>query len=428
MSEKAGITQFNLSISADSLVAFSFIAYFCAPLLRTGLRAVFGSIVGTDGITVLAIIVIYLPLLFACIIAPWKYIKLDFIVLLLGLLAFFAVSLLFHPEYAYWYSRPDYGVWRYVFIPTEGLYAYLFVRLIDEPDNLRKYIKIAGWLMMLYFAHQIVTFLQRGYWIGIVGQNDRAKMDHSVSFGYSVMQFLLFFLFDALQKKRLWDILGTIILALMMLVGGSRGPFVFLAVFLVLYSTKYFSASRNKVAILLLLFTLIMLFYAFYEGIMSYLLVLFSKYTGTTRLISSLLVGSFTEDAGRFKIWSYAIEMIKDNPWGYGAMGSQPMISQLIYVGYPHSIILEVMIDFGLFFGLILLVFLFRSAIINLYSRRFEKWSGVFLAWFGTACQLIISLCFWSSTPFWAAVGVGVNSTQSVRRKKKEGRPMLRKE
>ena len=106
--------------------------------------------------------------------------------------------------------------------------------------------------------------------------------------------------------------------------------------------------------------------------------------------------------------------MIRENPLGYGAMGSQHVISQIIFAGYPHSIILELMIDFGVIVGGLLLLFLLRHAAAILLAKE-NGWVDLFVPTFCVACGLFISLSYWSNRAFWACMGLGINCYIAVR-------------
>lgn len=398
-------------ISVDELVRLSVILFLCNPLLTI----IFGGVMGKLGIggygKYVTAVVVYLPLLIACIKCPRKYIKADFLSVYVCIILFFAVTLLIHPEYDYWYSRSNYGVWNYVLFPLNGLYGYLFIRMIHDPKTLKDVFKKSGWLMYIYFAYQIYAASRRGYWIGVAGQNNTAEFSYSVSFGYHVLLFALPFLYNAIREKRIPDIVGAAIGFIMILTNGSRGPFLMTAVFFVILALRSVRNERNKAktALRVLIIALLVLTVVVLYNIVNNLLVkLLSSWDGNSRIVQMLLAGRLTSDSGRTAIWEAAVQMIRDNPFGYGAMGSQHVISHYIIAGYPHSVVLEMMIDFGVFVGGALLFFLFRRALAIIFARD-NGWSDLFIPIFCTACALMVSLCYWSNRAFWICIGIGVN-------------------
>lgn len=398
-------------VSLDKLVHLSVILFLCNPLVTLIIKGILGKLgLSKYGEEVTAVLV-YLPLLAACIMRPKKYIKADFLCVLVLILAFFAITLLIHPEYEYWYSRADYGVWNYVLFPLNGLYGYLFIRLIDDPETLKGVFKKAGWLMYIYFAYQIYLASRRGYWVGVAGQNGVAQVSYSVSFGYHVLLFALPFLYYAIREKRIQDIVGAAIGFGMFLTNGSRGPILMTALFFVVLALRSVRDERNKAKVVLRVFIislLVLTVVVLYNIVNNLLITLLSAWDINSRFVQMLLAGRLTYDSGRSAIWAAAVQMIRDNPFGYGAMGSQHVISHYIIAGYPHSIFLEMMIDFGVIAGSALLIFLFRRALMIIFAKD-NGWSDLFIPIFCTACALIISLCYWSNRAFWICIGISVN-------------------
>lgn len=405
-----------IHISTEQIAEFAFVMYFANSLIRTIFNWIFG---GNSALTIiLALSMSYIPVLIVCIMNPRKYLKIDFVLLMVWTIMFLLLTLLFHPEYEYFYSRPEFGVWDHVLIPYRGIYAYLFIRLLDEPKKIMKCMKISGWLMFALFGYQILLFIRRGFWYGVAGANDRAQLSYSVSFGYDVLLFALLFLYNAFKDKKLSDIVASGISVGMILLGGSRGPILFIGVFIVLYILRELKESRRK--ILLITFTTLttVFLYLFYEVILAFVAVIIDNMGFSSRFITTLLSGTITSDSGRNKIWGAAIAMIKTKPLGYGAMGSRSIISELIYAGYPHSIVLEILIDYGVIVGgVILLIFLINTIQI-LFTHKREEWSGIFLVFFCAACSLFISLTYWSIPSFWGSLGIGVCCYRSVKTQK----------
>lgn len=415
----------KLHMSLTQVAEFACVMYFVNSLLRTVFRWIFG---GNNFIaTMLALVCAYFPVLLLCVLEPKKYIKIDFIVLYLLILLSFYVTVTLHPEYEYYYTREDYGVWDHVLIPYKGIYAYLFIRLVGDSKRIISCMKKAGWLMFLYFGYEILVFLRRGYWYGVAGLNAHAKLSYSVSFGYEVLPFALTFLYLALKNKKNDDIIASIISIAMILIGGSRGPFLFLGLFVVLYLCMELGRSKKKILIILGVSILAVGLYVAYEPILMGISMLISKFGFSSRFITTLLSGSISNDNGRNRIWLAAIDMIKENPLGYGVMGTRHVISKIIYAGYPHSIILEILVDFGVVIGGLLLLFLLINSISILFSNNKRAWNGVFLIFFCASCSLFISLTYWSVPTFWSSVAIGVNCYLATRHKSRKRKKQVLK-
>lgn len=405
-------------ISADTLADMAFIFFFS----NSFISLIFEKIYSPFGLSVLingsSVFVVYLPLMLLFMVRKGRKIPLDFFALLISLGCFFALTWLIHPEYTPWFLQESYGVWDYVFFPLEGLYAYLFVRLIEDPKRIFRNMRISGWIMYVYFFIQISFSLRRGYWYGVSADSATVKSSYSVAFGYNVLLYAIVFFYEAMMHKRPSDILASVIGLFMILSYGSRGPVLFIGVFLMLLCFTQLKDSKKKWVILLVVIPLILFFYIFYDFLMLLLIRLLSSINISSRFITKLLEGSVSDDNGRNVIWEASINMIKDNPLGYGAMGSKHIISQYNYAGYPHSVVLEMMIDFGVIFGSIILIFLFSNAFKLLFLKSNSEWRDVFLVFLSSSCALFISLCFWSTTAFWASIALGVNCYFDKKRKR----------
>lgn len=114
--------------------------------------------------------------------------------------------------------------------------------------------------------------------------------------------------------------------------------------------------------------------------------------------------------------------MIKKNPLGYGAMGTRHVIYQYIYVAHPHQFFLEILVDFGVIFGSIIIIWLGYKSVKLFLMKGQDEWKAVFLIFFARACQLLVSLTFWHSIGLWGALAVGVCMSRASRRGIANGR------
>ena len=119
-----------------------------------------------------------------------------------------------------------------------------------------------------------------------------------------------------------------------------------------------------------------------------------------------LLTGTISDDNGRKEIWNAAIDMIKTNPFGYGAMGTRHVIYFIHDVGHPHQVFLEILVDFGVLLGsIIIIIFIYQSAKI-LFSNKYNDWFPIYVLFFCRSCQLLLSGTFWHVAAIWACIGI----------------------
>lgn len=381
--------------------------YMCIPVLTFAFRFVLSKVGLASFAVPIVLTIVYFPLIICCFISK-KFIVKDFIVLLAFLTAFLGVTILVHPEYEPWYSRSDLGVWNYVLRPDNGLYIYLFLRLVNDPKKILKYIKLSALPMYLYFGYRLIMALRRGYWDQEDANGQTIKMAYNLSFGYDVLIFDLVFLYEALEKKKMFDWIGAGIGLLMIMLGGSRGPFLNIAIFFALYILIKVEKSKKKGLIITGLVAAVGVLLLLYERILLFVATVFEKLNLSARIITTLIDGSVAEDNGREAIWNAAIEMIKNNPFGYGAMGTRHVVGHVHYVGHPHQFFLEFLVDYGVVIGGILLIYFAYKIVKILNMKNNEVWKGVFIIFLARFSQLLLSLTYWHSIGFWGVLAIGV--------------------
>lgn len=377
-------------------------------------RAAFGktlSFVGLDEYGLLcATILAYIPLIVACVKAPRKYIKLDAILLFAVVIIFFLVSYLLHPENKDWFVREDYGAWDHVLWLSNGLYAYMFVRLIDKPEDYFRLIKVAAVLMYVYFFYEIFLAMERGYWEGVAGQNAEAPLSYGLSYGYNVLFFALPFLYDVIKKHKPADMVMAFIGIKMVLDYGARGSMFCLIGFLGIVLITHILETKEFKKILLT-YIIGLVFFAVCSTVWDMVTTAIGESVsgmGDSRFMAMAGSGKLLVSNGRFKIWDAAINMIHENPWGYGALGSRPVISKIIIAGYPHNLFLDLWIEFGVIIGSIIAI-IFAAASVVILFRKNETWRPAFICAFSSSCALFISLTFWAYRPFWVTLAIVVN-------------------
>ena len=374
------------------------------------------KILSVVGISEISIHVTIIPIIFLYIclcMFEGKLLVIDFWAIYFLVSLFFLLTYLFHPEYEYWYARSKYGVWDYVLRPDNGIFIYLFLRLINDPKVIIRTIKASAWPMYLWYGYCVLQALKQGYWVDYSNLGYEIHLSYNLALGYNLLIFTLPFLLGAFQEKKRSDILGSIIGIGMMLVGGSRGPFLDIAVFILIYLLIKVNKSKNKVFLSFSVVIGTFLIWVGYPVVLRGIAVVLEKLNLPSRFVTKVLMGGIMDDSGRSVIWSAAVGMIKRNPLGYGAMGSRHELAQYIYVAHPHQFFLEVLIDFGVIVGTLFLVWLSFYTIKLFIMKGQDEWKWVFLVFFARACQLLLSLTFWHSIALWGALAVGVCMTKA---------------
>lgn len=404
--------------AVDELLLFLYLTY---PVLYGILSAVF-SVFGMRSLAKLFVLSLIMALYFLLCLQKRKLLVPDFWVLYLLVILFFALTAMVHPEYEYWYTRSDYGVLNYVLRPNNGIFIYLFLRLVNDPKKIISIIKTSAWPIYLWYGFQVIQALLRGYWVDTSNRGYEIHMAYNLSLGYNTLLFVLPFLYSALEERKPVDIIGSFVGIAIILVGGSRGPFLDIGIFLILYILIKISSSRRKYILAASVIVGVVIIWFGFPYLVSGLAAILEKLNLPSRTLTKLLAGEITDDSNRHTIWDAAIKMIEQNPWGYGAMGSRHVIYQYIYVAHPHQFFLEVLIDFGIPIGSFIILWLAYHSVKLFFMKGLDEWKAVFLIFFARACQLLVSLTFWHSIALWGALAIGVCMSRAKRKGIEYGR------
>ena len=345
----------------------------------------------------------------------------DFWILYSIILVFFVITYLIHPEYEYWYTREDYGALNYVFRLHNGIFIYLFIRLVNDPKRIIKIIKVSAWPIYLWYCFQVVQAIHRGYWIDTSNRGYERHISYNLSLGYNLLIFVLPFIYSALEKKKPIDIIGAITGISIILVAGSRGPFVDIGIFFFIYILIKIKNSKRKAILLTSVIVVMGFVWICYPFFISALAVVLKRLNLSSRLVTKILSGEILDNSNRTVIWAAAIDMIEKNPFGYGAMGTRHVIYKYIYVAHPHQVFLEILVDFGVVFGTLMIIWIAYQTVRLFRMKGQDEWKAVFLLFFARACQLLLSLTFWHSIGLWGALAVGVCMTKAYKRGVRHG-------
>lgn len=396
-----------LKFSADSIAVLLFIMFYAMPFLLWGFENIMG-LVGLESVgRIIYLFFMYFTCIFLCIMHK-KYIIPDFVALLFGIVLFFALTYLMHPEYNYVYTREYYGVWPYVLRPDNGIYAYLFVRLLKEPQKLMKGLRISSFLMMGYSALLLFFALRRGYWVGENYLGQPVHLSYDLNFGYNLLLPVCTFLLSGLKNKNIKDLVIAAVGIMMIFIGGSRGPFLGITIFGVLYVLMTTSESKYKIRKTLLLLIIGGFVFVYYRPLLTFVGNALESFGISSRTITKLLEGSISEDNGRSLIWLNAVNHIRENPFGSGAMGARNALYKIHYVGHPHNFFLEILIDYGVILGPILIVVMLIGSLRLMFAKKYSDWHWVYLLFFAQACSLLSSYTYWHSNGVWGALAVAV--------------------
>ena len=356
--------------------------------------------------------VVYAPVA-AVFLAARQKIPADFFFLLLYIGLYFAFTYLFHPEYEYYYTREQYGIADYVLRPDNGLYAYLFLRLVKEPRRVLRGLRAGGYVVYAYSALRLYVATRKGFWMEEGSRGQEYMSSYNMNYGYTLLLFVCCFLYCGLEKKNLWYLFLAAAGILMILCGGSRGPMLDVGIFLVLYWLIRLRRSRCRPLYLLGSAVLGGAAAELYRPALNALYGMAGRAGLHSRTLEMMLAGTVAQNNGRDVFWETSFGMIRENPLGYGAMGARHVLCGIHIVGHPHNVMIELLIEYGVVGGTAVILALLTASFRILLGNRTEEWRGVFLIFFANACQLLTSYTYWHSSALWAALAVGVNYSRA---------------
>lgn len=407
----------------DGLIAVSLSAFLLQNAIRSTLSAIFARL-GVEAIAdYLTIAIIYAPMI-ACIVRYRDVRLFDGLALvaICGLL--FAVSFIFHLEDAYYYMRPLYGIAR-VFSPDGAIYGYLLFRAARESgEQILKSLKIVAVLLLCFWTVFFIRAQVKGYWEEYNYLGELTKMSYSLEFGYGMLLpvAIFFFLRDNKNSGPFLVLMGIAMVEI--LIAGSRGAWLCMGVMFAICAAKtwgmrllvYVSQHKKKVAIagaLIVMAAVILM--ANYEAFFSALRDALANFGVSSRTLERLAAGTITDDNGRDTIWSEAMRLILLNPiFGYGVYGERPHIAQIHNAGFPHNIVLEFALEFGVVITFLLVMAIVVASAYLLFTRRETAWSKMFPIFFVSSCQLLLSMSFWYVSAFWICVALVVNHLEAT--------------
>lgn len=280
----------------------------------------------------------------------------------------------------------------------------LVANAVEEYGRLRKYLYRAAIIVLL--AGCVRLFLPDPSTVGDTTYSQYA--------GYQVLPAAVIFA-DAMRKRR-W-IINALLLAgsiVLIVAAGARGPVVAILIYLVLRAVITFRhrAIAGLVCVGGLAVTIVLNWVPSLS--LNALSRLFESYGLSTRIIDRFSAGDFLDDSTRFQIASRAWELIMKHP----AMGVGPGHDRILMAGamgqydpstaagwYPHNIVLELMLQFGVFLGgglVIAIVILVGRAAID-RDRDLQRTVLIFVA-IGLV-PLLISGSYLIQPAFFALMG-----------------------
>lgn len=316
------------------------------------------------------------------------------------------VTILIHPEYSSWYSHRQYGITHMILELGGGIWAFLIIGLYHDEEKLLRDLKLITVLVFLVYLLKFIGAMIRGYWV--IGDS---HMSYDMTFGFRMLFVTAFWGAMGLHREKKYLAFYFVGL-LLILMGGSRGAFVW-ALFLFVANIPFRFASlsvRQRRGVILLLLVILPVAYFVYQYSDRLIILIGNGLRAlgiSSRTIRSMALGSIARENGRNIIYEMSGELIRTGgPFGRGFYGDRPTIGQRFYWGYSHNIFLELMVTFGYVGGAVLSVLLVIGC-VKLYKKaNTPTRRTIFLTFFVNSLLLLTSNSFWYESSFWAMLAL----------------------
>ncbi len=376
---------------------------------------------------IISLIILYVVLILG-IIREKRALKIDSILLIVGLYLLFLLNSLLYPNYRYaMFELPIWNIYSCVFTFSSSIFAYLFFRLINNPKRMLNNLKKASYLTFLWSCLRIYSAVRNGGFNKAFENGVVSTSTYDMAVGYRLLfsSIIFFIIFcgklktDNNKTNKISYLILFVISLVLMIIYGPRSSVASFVLFLVLY-LFFIGSNRTSKNLVRKLFIIIFLFslYLFFKdkSNLTFIYNALSKFNLNSRILNSLISGSVELDFGRNMMWKNAIKLILMHP----LIGNGIYVDRSIYGIYCHQFVLEMLLNFGVVLGLII-IFIFIKNIINmLFLCKNEIWKLIFIVFLSmTLIRLNISSSFWQDTNFWACIAIVVNYHEDSKLNKK---------
>jgi len=267
-------------------------------------------------------------------------------------------------------------------------------------------------LMNIYMRVSLIIFFI-GILIGILVLAKVISLGtYSMPYSYYMLIPAISFLKKFLEKINLKNFISFFITLIIILVFGSRGAVVCIAVYFILFIFINFDKKR-KIAILVS-FSISAILLWIFKNIVNNLIVNLISFFGIKSRTLTIFLNNIFYTSGRENIYNSINELIAQNPLiGIGMAGDR------LYLGsYSHNIFLEIISGFGIIMGTMILMLLIIMIFISLFTQNKEK-ANVNLIWFSIGfIPLLFSGSYLTYFSFWIYLGIALKSMISYKNNK----------
>lgn len=274
--------------------------------------------------------------------------------------------------------------------------ALLYSQSILEMNILKKIMRKASIIVLIIGILLGVLVFTGNVSIGL----------YSMSFSYYMLLPSIIFIDEYIQKPNIKAFLYALIPFILILTFGARGPLIGIIVFILLriirpsYKLTYKSILFNVSSFVIMIFILFNLG-SFFQNINN----VFFKFGVESRNLSILSDNRILTLSNRDTLFeNVGNEIIKNPLMGIGLGGDRRIID-----GYTHNFIIELLGNYGVVFGSILIMIFIIMITGALFTPDKENYN-IFIIWLSVGfVHLMVSSSYLIDFRFWLFLGILIN-------------------
>ena len=384
-----------------------FLAYMlCFTGIVSSLGAIFNDLLPGISFNIGLLYILYFILLTWVIVDNCAKVSGSTILIVLVITALFLSVLVFHSQNMkyMWTTASD--------LLENPTYIFVFYALIGYFVS-RRLKNITVFISILEkFAVFTVMVLAFRFFVGVIF---KSTVPEYMTFSYNLLFPTTFLLLFSIRDFKWYRVVTAILGSVLIFIAGCRGALLSLIISTLLYVFFFGKIPRkNKYRVTAVFMILLIIVVFFYEPI---LVLLNGKLSGigiNSRTIAMLLTSTFSDDSGRENIIEHVVKNF--NVFGYGLWGDRVLLNGM----YAHNMVIELLCDFGLIVGSILLV-VFISILVKGLKYSDEQMSVILCALVSVGViKLLFSGSFLNQEPgVYVLIGLCINSIKDFVREQR---------
>lgn len=282
-----------------------------------------------------------------------------------------------------------------------GLITLYFTSQINDYEDLIKWWYRVALISILVCNYMLPYFMENNMY-----------MDFGIFITYSFIIIALCF-YNKYNKNTTLNLILMIFLFLEICLFANRGSIIISLLVVLYYEVLNLKQSTNyKIIFKLTIISFIGSYLIFHmEKILDKIISILNYYNinsyAITKIVLTLQHGVINESSGRDKIVDICMDIARNSGYMPNGIGYFTYVTNGKYI-YPHNIILEILITFGIIGVVIFLGYVINMIIkYNTYKKYNEYFKNITIVIFiYTIVRLMLSSTFWKEKMFWLIIGI----------------------